>query len=218
MCEIEFHLHPDMLAATPAPYPASQHIPDWFRNMAAEFPLGGTVKKCPPYLAAMSAGYIIPAPADLRLVLNADRQLSAYGQLNYLSTHFPQQYAGTPFETYPVVKFENPWIIVTPPDYVCLVTAPINRFELPFAPLAGIIETGTYYKEVHLPMVCLMQPGQVYDLRAGSPMIQVLPLRREEWHGRTVPMDLARRAEQQALFDVNKHTYKEEFWRKMSFT
>ena len=218
MCEIEFHLHRDMLASTPAPYPASQHIPDWFRNMAADFPMGGTLKKCPPYLTAMTAGYIIPAPADVRLVMNANRELAAHGKVSYLNTHFPQQFAGSPFEGHTVVKFENPWIIVTPPDYLCLVTAPINRFELPFVALTGIIETGSYYKEVHLPLVCVMQPGQVYDLRAGSPMIHVLPLRHNEWHGRTAPMDLARRAEQQALFADNKHTYKDRFWRKLSFT
>ena len=218
MCEIEFHLAKEMLGTIPAPYPASQHIPEWFRTMAADFALGGTLKRCPPYLTAMTAGYIIPAPADLRLVINANRELSAYGQVNYIGTHYPQQYAGSPFAAYTVVKFENPWIIVTPPEFVCLVTGPVNRFELPFQPLAGIIETGSYYKEVQLPMACLMQPGQTYEVHAGDPMIQVIPLRRDEWHAQTVPLDAARRAEHQARFDVNPHTYKEEFWRKLQFS
>jgi hypothetical protein len=217
MCEIQFHLAAEMLGTIPAPYPASQHVPPWFRNTAAEFPLGGTLKKCPPYLTAMAAGYIIPAPADLRLIMSTNRELAAEGTVSYISAHFPQQYAGAPFESYPVVKFENPWIIVTPPEFVCLITGPINRFELPFVPLAGIVETGRYYKEVQLPMACLLQPGQSYELRADEPMIQVVPLRRDAWAAKIAPLDRARRAEQQALFDVNPHTYKERFWQKLPF-
>jgi hypothetical protein len=49
-------------------------------------------------------------------------------------------------------------------------------------------------------------------------MIHVLPFRRDEWHSSTVAMDLARRAEQQAMFDAHKHTYKDHFWRKLSFS
>jgi Family of unknown function (DUF6065) len=218
MCDIEFHLIAEMQGTIPAPYPASQHVPEWFKNMAADFPLGGTVKRCPPYLMAMTAGYIIPAPADLLLTMSTTRELSARGTVSYISTHYPQQYAGSPFADYTVVKFENPWIIVTPPDFVCLITGPLNRFELPFQPLAGIVETGTYYKEVQLPMVCLLQPGQSYQLRAGEPMIHVLPFRRDEWRGKMAPLDRGRRAEQQALFDDNKHAYKDKFWRKISFT
>jgi hypothetical protein len=218
MCQIEFHLAEEMLGDIPHPYAASRHIPDWFRNMAMDFELGGTLKRCPPFLTAMMAGYLIPAPGDLRLTMNAAGELSAAGKLHFVSSHFPQQYAGAPFATRTVVKFENPWIIVTPPEFFCLITAPINRFEMPFLPLAGIVETGTYYKEVQLPMACLMQPGQTFDLPRGAPMIQVIPFRRDEWLSLTAPLDRARRAEQQAKFDANKHTYKEEFWKKIQFS
>jgi hypothetical protein len=218
MCQIEFHLAEEMLGEIPPPYPASGHIPDWFRNMAPDFPLGGTLKRCPPFLTALTAGYIIPAPADLRVMMNAGRELGCQGEIHFVTSHFPQQYAGSPFAARTVIKFDNPWIIVTPPEFVCLITAPINRFEVPFLPLTGIVETGTYYKEVQLPMVCLMEPGQTFDFRAGAPMIQVIPFRRDEWLSRTVPIDRARRAAQQAKFDANKHTYKEEFWRKMTFS
>ena len=49
---------------------------------------------------------------------------------------------------------------MTPPDYVCLITAPLNRFEMPFVALTGIVETGSYYKEVRMPMICMLGPGQ----------------------------------------------------------
>src|SRR6185295_16284875 len=104
-----------------------------------------------------------------------------FGTYEFLARHDSSQYEGAPFETRKVLKFENPWIIVTPPEYVCLITAPVNRFEIPFTALSGIVETGTYYREVHLPMACAIQRGQTYQLQRGAPMIQVIPIRREDW-------------------------------------
>jgi hypothetical protein len=218
MCQIEFHVTEWVLAEIPHPYPASQHIPDWFRNMPADHDQGGTLKRCPPFLVAMTAGYIIPAPADVQFNMSADGVLSANGTSNFLSTHFSKQYEGSPFADKRVVKFHNPWIIVTPPEYFCLITAPVNRFEMPFLPLTGIVETGAYYKEVQLPMACLLEPGQKFDLRRGAPMIQVIPIRSEEWTSRTGPIDHARRDEQQLLFNANPHAYKDEFWKKTQFS
>lgn len=218
MCRIEFHVSAPELARLPHPYPASRHVPDWFKNMSADWENRGTLKRCPPFLTAMTAGYIIPAPADVRLSMSPQGEFEAYGRLNFLSGHFAAQFEGSPFAASRVIKFHNPWIIVTPPEYVCLITAPINRFELPFTPLTGIVETGTYYKEVQLPMACAMRPGESFDLRRGDPMIQVIPFRRDAWTAGTAALDPARRAAQQALFDADPHAYKGQFWRKIEFS
>jgi uncharacterized protein DUF6065 len=217
MCQIEFHQAEIMRGKIPNPYPASRHIPEWFKNMPAESEIGDTLKRCPPFLEAMTAGYIIPAPGDLLLSMTYTG-LTVEGKYEFLSLHRPAEYRGSPLQGNIVAKFHNPWIIVTPPEYVCLITAPINRFEIPFMPLTGIVETGTYYKEVQLPIVCLMRPGDRFMLPCGAPMIHVIPFRREEWTSRTDNIDLAHRNEQQAKFDINKHTYKDEFWKKMHFS
>jgi len=218
MALIEFHTVAEELPRIAHPYPASQSVPDWFKNMPTDFEEHPTVKRCPPFLAAMGTGYIIPAPLDTRLKMTGEGGFTEFGGARIFSGHFSKQYPGAPFAGNRVLKFRNPWIIVTPPEYACLITAPINRFELPFVPLTGIVETGTYYKEVHLPMVCLLQPGQSFELHRGAPMIQVIPIRREEWTSRMAAMDDALNLKQQAMFDANPHTYKEEFWKKLRFT
>src|SRR5688500_12109303 len=211
---IELHTLGSGLDLTPHRYPAATPAPGWLKDMPADHEHGGTRKRCPPFLAAMTSGYIIPAPADATIVLSDTGEISARGTLNYLSTHFPAQVKGAPFGNARIVKFENPWIIVTPPDYVCLITAPINRFEIPFTALTGIVETGSYYREIHRPMACEMKPGQTYKLQRGAPMIQVIPMKREAWASRVGPVDERRRAEQQAMIEANPHMYKDEFWRK----
>src|SRR5215212_316772 len=131
MPRIEFHTRAP-IADIPAPYPASLHVPEWLKAMAPDFEHGGTVKRCPPFVAAMTAGYIIPAPADARITMSAAGELEACGTLNFLGTHPQGQVAGAPFGDRRILKFENPWIIVTPSEFLCLITAPLNRFELPF--------------------------------------------------------------------------------------
>jgi hypothetical protein len=225
MCPIEFHTQPELLNRIPHPYPASQHVPEWLKEMPLDFEHGGTLKRCPPFLAAMTAGYIIPAPADARVIMSGEGIIELRAKIDaqgwhfpYLSTHFPAQVAGAPFAAARIVKFENPWIIVTPPDYVCLITAPVNRFEIPFAALTGIVETGTYYREIHLPMACAMQPATSYEMLRGAPMIQVIPIRREEWVAHVKLIDPTRRAEQEEMFQSSPHFYKERFWQKASFS
>jgi hypothetical protein len=175
------------------------------------------LKRCPPFLEAMTAGYLIPLPAYLDLEMDNAGELKAYCQHQIVSGHFAAQYEGSPFEDRRVIKFHNPWIIVTPPEYVCFITAPINRFELPFAALSGIVETGRYYKEVLLPMVCLMQPGQRIAAAKGTPMIQVIPIRRDAWTSEMKFLDDSRRQQEQSLFDTEPHAYKDRLWRKLEF-
>ncbi|MEA2735382.1 MAG: hypothetical protein QOE14_1833 [Humisphaera sp.] len=218
MPRIEFHALEKGLGAIPHPYPAGRHIPDWLKEMPPDFEEGATLKRCPPFLAAMTAGYIIPAPFDATLVMNAQGEFSARGTVNFLSTHFPSQVQGAPFGAARVVKFENPWLIVTPPEYVCMITAPVNRFEIPFTALSGIVETGMYYREVHLPMACTMRPGESFRLERGAPMIQVIPIRREDWESGVGTINDARRAEQQAMLESTPHFYKERFWQKVQFS
>jgi hypothetical protein len=186
--------------------------------MPTDFATGGTIKRCPPFLTAMTAGYIIPAPADSTLILNDQGEFSATGKtLNYLGTHFADQVAGWPVGGVRVVKSMNPWVIVTPPEYVCLISAPINRFEIPFTAIAGMVETGAFYREINLPMACALKPGERYRLLRGMPMIQVIPLRREEFSSRVGTIDAARHAGQEAMFNADRHFYKDQFWKKMSF-
>ncbi|HSZ56001.1 MAG TPA: DUF6065 family protein [Tepidisphaeraceae bacterium] len=217
MPRIAFHTPADVFDQIPHPYPAIRHVPDWFKQMPMDYEDGAMLKRCPPFLAAMTAGYIIPLPADLGLEIDAAGQLKISSSLPIISSHFPAQYKGSPFQNRPVLKLRNPWIIETPPEYACLIMAPVNRFETPLVALSGIVETGSYYKEVHLPVVCMLEPGQRFAAKAGTPIVQVIPIRREDWTSEAGFIDEPRRAQQQALFDSTPHAYKEQFWRKLEF-
>ena len=71
---ISFLCDPDDLGVIAEPFQAKAHLPDWFRKLPAvdkaELGVGAngqTVKRCMPFLDAMTLGWIIPLAASVRL-------------------------------------------------------------------------------------------------------------------------------------------------------
>ncbi|HEY7036713.1 MAG TPA: DUF6065 family protein [Thermomicrobiales bacterium] len=217
MCRIEFHAPAHLFDRVPHPYPASRSVPEWLKAMPMDRGGGGTVKRCPPFVEAMTAGYIVPVPFDITLSVNDQGMLSVDAPPNVVNAHYPVQYEGSPFANQVVLKFSNPWVIVTPPGYVCLIVPPINRFESPVVPFTGIVETDSYYKEINFPSVCNLRRGASVTLAAGSPLAQVIPFRREAWTSAVVPMDAAKRTAEEEPFTTNRHAYKEGIWKKLEY-
>jgi hypothetical protein len=70
---IVFRCPPEFAAILPKPYPAVHGLPDWYKNMpvrAFSALLNSeqlTVKKCPPFIDAMTFGFLIPLMTDLKV-------------------------------------------------------------------------------------------------------------------------------------------------------
>ena len=78
---IEFRHSKGMLGQPyPEPFAASKGIPDRFKRLPPELTVNGkqedTVKKCPPFVDAMSSGYLIPIIADVEFTMTAARAWS----------------------------------------------------------------------------------------------------------------------------------------------
>ena len=84
--------------------------------------------------------------------------------------------------------------------------------------ITGIVETGSFYKQVSQPMICLMRPGDVFVLPRGAPMIQVIPFRRDDWSSRSALIDEPRAADQIARLAANPHIYKDDLWKKLRYS
>jgi hypothetical protein len=134
-----------------------------------------------------------------------------------VQTHFPEQYRGTPFENWAVMKIINPWIVKTPPGYSTLFIRPVNRAEMPFDFFSGVVETDTYYQEVHFPFVCLLSPGSSFQLAAGAPLMQCIPFRRDAWESRVQPADAQLDAAAIAEMQANPHAYKDNHWKRHEY-
>jgi hypothetical protein len=185
--KIEFLCRPEDEGVIAEPVPAKSVLPAWFRQLPgiAKSHLsatnnGLTVKRCLPFVDAMSAGWIIPLAAAVRLEISDGGQTVTAGwefDREMVSNHAAFQFAGSPYEPHPPMKFHNYWTIRTPRGWSCLFVPPINRPNGVIEVLSGLVDTDSYRSPVNLPFVAIAPDG-VYALKKGTPLVQVIPFRR----------------------------------------
>jgi hypothetical protein len=202
---LTFRCSSELLPLLPRPIPAASGLPDWFTalpQMAFNPTVGEEmhgIKKCPPVIDAMTCGFLIPLAIDLsfqdgKMSWNFD---GAEYRLSPISFHDPSQVAGTPFfddDCY-IIKFNNYWTIQAPPGYSLLFTHPINRADLPFTTITGLVDCDTFYDvPVHFPA---RWHDQKFNgvLPKGTPVAQCVPVKREIFaaHFEVFTEDAARR-------------------------
>ncbi|HZL31017.1 MAG TPA: hypothetical protein VFC54_08145, partial [Pseudolabrys sp.] len=85
-------------------------------------------------------------------------------------------------------KFNNFWTIETPPGYSLLFTHPLNRTDLPFTTITGLVDTDKYSESL------IAFPARWHDtnfngvLPKGTPVAQCIPVKREKWVSRIEAM------------------------------
>jgi hypothetical protein len=201
---LTFRCPAELEGLIPPPVPAASLIPDWLKAMPSqainEFSSReeDTVKRCPPFIDAMTHGFIMPLICDLRIENGEihwhNDALPAAGSLAYvrspISFHGPHQVSGTPlFEADRfLIKFHNLWTIEAPEGYAVLFTHPLNRFDLPFTTLTGLVDCDRYHDNwVHFP-ARWNDPDFSGVLPKGTPIAQCVPVKREHWAMATLPL------------------------------
>lgn len=152
--QITFRCDPALADVLPRPILARQAIPDWIRTMPAKAFSSvhehdiRTVKQCPPFIDAMAHGFMILLPCDVYIdqgVFRWDWDLPALTVEGHprspISFHAPAQVSGTPFHDADsvIVKFNSFWTIELEEGWSLFATHPVNRNDLPFRLLSGLI-------------------------------------------------------------------------------
>lgn len=185
---IRFSCAPEDEGVIAPPVPARAHMPDWFRKLPAIDPqaesrtdTGLTVKRCMPFLDAMTTGWLLPLAATVRLEVQEDgaRVDAAWDfDRTLVSNHGMHQVRGNPMAHRPPCKFHNYWTITTPPGWSCLFVNPLNRPNGLFEVVSGIVDTDTYRAPIHFPFFAT-GPDGLHIIEKGTPLVQVIPFRRD---------------------------------------
>jgi hypothetical protein len=181
-----------------APLPIIKTIPDWYRkadrfvkdSYTHDFivgPDGGNIptwKACPAVFDVMSTGYCLITPCDIEFYYNNDGVISA-------KTLDPK-YSFFCSDRQPMPQFVTPcgyedkhfawmpdWTPTVPSGYSVLYSQPFNRFELPFLTVSGIIDNDKIDRTGSAPF--FIQKGFTGILPSGTPYLQMLPFKRENW-------------------------------------
>ena len=157
--KITFRCDPSLLESLPRPVAAKAALPGWLREMAPRVPSAvhqraiRTVKQCPPFVDAMAHGFLILLPCDV--TVHAERfswdwPLAPLTIADHprapLSFHVPEQLAGSPLAhgNRSALKFNSFWTIELEAGWSLMVVHPINRDDLPFRLISGLVDADRF--------------------------------------------------------------------------
>ena len=193
--DVEFFCEPEDYGVIPEPIPARKIMPEWYKNLTPK--VGGkdklensTIKRCAPFLDAMSTGWIIPSAADVEFTTN-----DAASEINFkwsfykkmIENHNPSQInpdSGPkhPTNPKPPLKFLNYWYIKIPSGYSALFVPPLNRPDPRFQCISGMVDD-TYMgngalEYINFPFTFNV-PNYTGLIKAGTPLVQMILIKRD---------------------------------------
>ena len=172
------------------PETSKKNIPQWFvdssRYWFPEDPSSLSFKACPALIDAFVSGYVLKTPCDIYISkgLNpqGEEQFIAMTQNGY------QDFCGSRVD---MVGFPKPlgtdkhfhwypnWMPGLEEGYSALYVHPVNRYDLPFVTLSGIIDNDKMDTPGLMPF--FLKTGFEGLIPKGTPYAQIFPFKREEW-------------------------------------
>lgn len=156
------------------------------------------MKYCMPFFDAMVSGYMIQSWVDVEVTHNSDNVIKwRYIKENEYTGKFEE------IENYPnEMIFERPgdlghtiprpaghaknhmtlggiWGVHVPKNWSVLVTHPMNRFDLPFTTMSGLMDSDGFTASGNIPF--FFRDGWTGVIPKGTPFAQLLPIKRSSW-------------------------------------
>jgi len=177
------------------PKPAYKYFPEWFKKSNLYVVEGEsksdsqkTFKHCMPFMDSLTSGYINELWADIQVIQKNGKPVMYWKEngVSVISDKTPGTYGlMTPPIGYSAEMFGFMYsnYLKTPPGYSVLITQPFNRTDLPFYALTGIVDADTHplYPGSY-PI--FIKEGFSGVIPKGTPILQILPFKRESWKSR----------------------------------
>ena len=225
----------------PHPIKASSVFPEWFRGMDKyhnkdkAMKVDGnyhnlTVKNCMPFLDSMIGGYLFTTWCDIHVVQKDGKPIIFYdnnelvseygfGVLNYQPHFISNVVTQNGYDDFNYA-WATYWRVETPAGISCLFTHPLNRPELPFISLSGVVETDKWHGSDVINTA--LEKGFEGTIPKGTPYLQVIPFRREEWESLVVlgpdgSQAALRNAVLKERYALKPGYYRDHLWEKKKF-
>lgn len=233
--EIEFVARSEFIAnASTPPQPAKTMIPDWYKNIPSHHSKdpsfvesfgnnNSTLKQCMPFFDSWTFGYIMTTPCDIMVEKNFDGSSVKIHSNNMFDIVGNRGTAGK--HSMPIPEYYYPeeftwqtvWEAKTPKGYSSLYTHPINRPELPFYTISGVMDTDGWYITGNHPF--FIRKGFEGIIPIGTPMMSIIPFKRNNWKSSSRHMDPMEHDVLQSK--IRRHAssgYKKEIWKRKDFS
>lgn len=212
------------------PVPSKKEIPAWYKksfkfknNNMPSFDKNNysesTIKSCMPVLDSMSLGYIQKTWCDIYIEIIDEKifyRWSSGPQIIYEREDWHKQLLPTPHAHHnTMLTWSRPWGIKTSKKYSCLFVHPFYHTDLPFTSMPGIIDTDKYHGSGERSVPFFIKKGFFGLIPKGTPMYQIIPIKREPWHSEIKHKGNSVVAEHLKIINTRFFDkYKKEFWNK----
>jgi hypothetical protein len=214
--------------------PSSEFIPEWYRKSVSRIPntnsellvhnpsvTTSTYKRCTPFFDAITAGYMMYLTADIEIIKKENDlpYIMWRTPRTIITEHSPDQWEGLPcpdgYSPF-IYKWHNQFNIKLPKDYSLLFLSPINRFDLPFLTITGIVDCDMYNGNVHFPF--FIKNNFTGIIEKGTPITQIIPIRREYWKKEHGSYDAkSSLLNKENFFSTIKRSYKNNYWNRKEY-
>lgn len=230
--KIVFHpLNKNIENSVPPPKPSRSYIPEWFREMpsilgGAKIYSGGklqnkSAKLCMPFSDSFMMGYIQETWTDIHINFDENENVSYNFHIEPTIISHREPQIPIPKEYYPFeFLWKQPFGMQLPKGWSLLITHPLNRTDLPFHTMSGVVEKDTYYRMPfpnNLPF--LIKKGFTGVIPAGTPMFQMIPFQRQDWSSEVADYD--EKASAKAIQEIGKFFqggYKKTHWKRKLYS
>lgn len=239
MNKVKFYpFNKNTMLLAPKPIPATRMLPEWYKKKPGThdndsgLPNGfatSTIKRCMPIFDAISAGYLILSPCDIYIdATNPDKihysipaELTEF-KSDMFSMHGKEQYDGYPIDKSKyhsdLLRILPFWSVKTPRGTSSLIIQPLHADKSPLFAFSGIIDTDKFISDGHFSF--LVEKDFKGVIKQGTPLVQVIPFKRESWGMSIVEPDTSKEeleAQRLSLRATFINGYKNKFRSKKDY-
>jgi hypothetical protein len=208
--------------------PIKTKIPKWYKETPLInpnsnknlLPISVTVKACPPFLDAFTTGYALTLIADIGITQTPDGVYISWKCKEKIcdirkSKLVPDELVPTGFDPAEFIWNTNA-VIKAPAGYAMLFTHPLNRPDLPFYTLSGVVDGGWSVQDGNLPF--FIKQGFEGIIPMGTPFAQIIPFKVEPWILEKDPSQIEEGTKNNLLTSrVSMGWYKSTHWKKKNY-
>lgn len=220
--ESAISLYPEIIT------PARKNVPEWYKkipqwkdNEVFEINEGfkGSVKQCMPFLESLTVGYMITLPNDIYVKNHDGHPYLTWKQMEYPPSWRKEASSSlVPPGHYPLeYTWQTAVANTVPLGYSMLITHPLNRFDLPFTTLTGIVDGGFIMSPTgSIPFY--IKENFEGIIHKGTPIIQIIPFYQQNWSLENISGLVQEGKKHHDLGQsVISGWYKKTFWTKKNF-
>jgi hypothetical protein len=199
-------------------------VPEWFKKTPKH--LGGklteandlTLKACTPFLESITTGYYLLLPFDLMVSIKNGKQAFFWRSRDQLVDQRDPK--ANPLLPTPQGYSSEHWVwktfgsIKVPEGYSLLFVHPLNRNDLPFYTLSGVLDGG-YVMSPHGSIPFFLKENFEGVIPQGTPIAQLIPFKNEQWELKENEKILEEGIKNSVkATSVMSGWYKNTYWRK----